>query len=107
MLSRHLTLPDDERVLLFGPRGTGKTTLLKQQDCYQDALYLNLLNAEEENRFAKRTTQLRPEKLSAFKRLINDFGDAQAICLSQDPYPQVVDGIQAYPWDQGIKQYFT
>lgn len=44
MYSRLMKLPDNKSFFLFGPRGTGKTTLVKVT--YPKALYLDLLEAE-------------------------------------------------------------
>src|SRR3989339_1108518 len=44
MYSRSIKLPDKQSIFLFGPRGTGKTTLVKQR--YPHAVYLDLLEAK-------------------------------------------------------------
>jgi predicted AAA+ superfamily ATPase len=67
MLHRLLALPEDESFFLFGPRGTGKTTLVKQLPWFPDALYLNLLSPAEENRFARN-----PDELAAIVRALPD-----------------------------------
>lgn len=54
-VSRFLQVPDTS-FFLFGPRGTGKTTWLRQ--VLGDALWVNLLDPEEYRRF-----QARPERL--------------------------------------------
>lgn len=53
MIPRLLTLPDDESFFLFGPRGVGKTTLLKHLPWFSQALYINLLKPADESRFAR------------------------------------------------------
>lgn len=58
MISRLLTLPDDESFFLFGPRGVGKTTLLRHLPWFSDALYLNLLKPDEEMRLARQPGDL-------------------------------------------------
>ena len=58
MISRLLQLPHDESFFLFGPRGVGKTTLLKQLPFFANSLYINLLKAGEEQRFAKNPDEL-------------------------------------------------
>lgn len=58
MIERELALPDDESFLLLGPRGTGKTTLLKNAPWFERALYINLLKAGEEQRFARNPDSL-------------------------------------------------
>jgi predicted AAA+ superfamily ATPase len=54
-VSRIFELPPDS-FFLFGPRGTGKSTLLKRRE--PDALYIDLLNPER-----YRSLQARPERL--------------------------------------------
>ncbi len=44
MYSRIIQFPTNQSFFLFGPRGTGKTTLLKQQ--FPEALYLDLLESD-------------------------------------------------------------
>lgn len=58
MIPRLLQLPDDESFFLFGPRGVGKTTLLKHQSLFSNAFYINLLRANEEARFARNPDEL-------------------------------------------------
>ena len=55
-LPRFLTVPEGS-FFLFGPRGTGKTTWLRER--FPDALVLDLLRAEEFRRFAARLERLR------------------------------------------------
>lgn len=58
MITRLLQLPDDESFFLFGARGVGKTTLLKNLPYFSNAIYINLLKPEEENRFARHPSEL-------------------------------------------------
>ena len=58
MITRLLQLPEDESFFLFGPRGVGKTTLVKHLPWFEQALYINLLKAGEEQRFASHPDQL-------------------------------------------------
>jgi predicted AAA+ superfamily ATPase len=58
MITRLLNLPDDESFFLFGPRGVGKTTLLKSLPWFSCSLYLNLLKQTEEQRFARNPDEL-------------------------------------------------
>lgn len=59
-LPRLLQLPEDESFFLFGPRGVGKTTHIKNIGFLKNAIYINLLKASEENRFSRN-----PDELSA------------------------------------------
>jgi uncharacterized protein len=63
MIPRLLDLPQDESLLLFGPRATGKTTLLKNLPWVDQAIYINLLNAKDERRFSRD-----PDELAAIVR---------------------------------------
>ena len=61
MLERHLTLPPPgtETFFLWGPRQTGKTTLLRAT--YPDAVWIELLRAEEFRRYLGHPEYLRQE----------------------------------------------
>ena len=61
MFNRNLLLPElgEETFFLWGPRQTGKTTLLKQR--YPDALWLDLLKADEFRRYMATPELLREE----------------------------------------------
>lgn len=67
MISRLLQLPEDESFFLFGPRGVGKTTLLKHLSWFPNALYINLLKASEEQRFTRN-----PDELDAIVKSLPD-----------------------------------
>lgn len=58
MINRLLQLPNDESFFLFGPRGVGKTTLLKSLPWFSNALYINLLKPAEEQRFNRHPDEL-------------------------------------------------
>ena len=81
MIPRLLQLPIDESFFLFGPRGVGKTTLLKNLPWFSKALYINLLVAGEEQRFAKN-----PDELIAIVK-----------GLSSDVSHIVIDEVQKLP----------
>lgn len=61
MFNRNLTLPEPgtETFFLWGPRQTGKTTLLKET--YGDARWIDLLKSEEFRRYVIRPELLRQE----------------------------------------------
>ena len=61
MFTRGLTLPPAgrETFFLWGPRQTGKTTLLRQ--AYADAVWVDLLKADEYRRYLERPELLREE----------------------------------------------
>ena len=51
-VSRLCNLPEHNSFFLFGARGTGKTTLLKQLPFLKDAFYIDLLNNDTEEKYA-------------------------------------------------------
>ena len=53
MFQRLLNLPKNHSFFLFGARGTGKSTLLKHLFKATECFWINLLNPEEEDRFAR------------------------------------------------------
>lgn len=53
MRERQIQFIENQSFFLFGARGTGKTTLLRQIPWLKNALYLNLLEANTENRFMR------------------------------------------------------
>src|SRR5262249_54153545 len=57
--SLHLPAPGTETFFLWGPRQTGKTTLLRE--AYPDALWIDLLKAEEYRRYVQNPELLRAE----------------------------------------------
>jgi len=81
MIPRLIQLPEDESFFLFGPRGTGKTTLLKHLPWFDHALYINLLKSAEEQRFAKN-----PDELEAIVK-----------ALPQETTHVIIDEIQKIP----------
>lgn len=44
--------------------------------------------------------------ISSFSRLVNDFGECQAICLSKDPVRKIFGNIEAMYWKEGLRQIF-
>ena len=61
MFRRQLVLPDpgEETFFLWGPRQAGKSTLLRQR--YPDAVWVDLLKADEFRRYVTRPERLREE----------------------------------------------
>jgi predicted AAA+ superfamily ATPase len=58
MVQRTVRLPLKQSFFLFGPRGTGKSTLLRHDPRFARALWLDLLSPAEEDRFARRPDTL-------------------------------------------------
>jgi predicted AAA+ superfamily ATPase len=55
----------------------------------------------------KSTTQVQPEHVKTLSKMAKDIKNAEAICLSRDPYQKQYDNVTVYPWQQGIKTFFT
>lgn len=55
----------------------------------------------------KSTTQVRKEDLSSFIKLTQDFVECEAVCFSNDPHTKKIEDITIYPWEEGIKKYFS
>lgn len=47
------------------------------------------------------------EKLTVFSRLVKDFGECEAICLSRDIRAKKIENIMVLPWQDGLKKFFT
>jgi predicted AAA+ superfamily ATPase len=55
----------------------------------------------------KSGTHVNEAKLAPLKKLSIDFGDCEAICLANEQHARKIDDITVYPWQEGIKKYFT
>lgn len=51
-------------------------------------------------------SDLEARHLSTLRKIADDFGNCEAICLSRDPYIKEIESILVYPWALGIKKYF-
>ena len=58
MIPRLLQLPKKQSFFLFGPRNTGKSTLLKNRYTNSESITFNLLDSVLEDRFARRPQEL-------------------------------------------------
>lgn len=81
MFTRLQHLATKQSFFLFGPRGTGKTTLLREKFGTTKALWLDLLDLEVEDRFLRN-----PQELYAIVK-----------ALPQDVLHVVIDEIQKVP----------
>lgn len=54
----------------------------------------------------KSATCVESRHLATLKKLAQDFGECETICLSRDSYIKQMDNVVVYPWAIGIKQYF-
>ena len=57
-ITRLLELPKNHNFFLFGPRNTGKSTLLEQTYPAESSLMIDLLDSDEEDRFARNPNEL-------------------------------------------------
>lgn len=54
----------------------------------------------------KSSESVRKEDLSSMKKILEDFGDCEAVCFSCDPRKKRIGRITVCPWQEGIKKYF-
>ena len=64
-----ISLPQAQGFFLFGPRGTGKTTLLHAALPVQQTVFIDLLDPQEEDLFARRPAELE-QRLAALSAAI-------------------------------------
>ena len=57
MLTRKLTLPQNKSFFLFGPRNTGKSTLIRET--YKESLFIDLLDPIMEDKFLRSPKELK------------------------------------------------
>ena len=55
----------------------------------------------------KSSTHIMRESISSFIQLTRDFGECEAICLSDDPFEKMIDHVRVLPWKIGLKRYFS
>lgn len=79
MFKRLLTVSKHQSLFLFGPRNTGKSTLIKQE--FPKALYIDLLDPEQEDKFSRTPKEL--------KYIVD--------AMSQEHTHVVIDEIQKVP----------
>jgi predicted AAA+ superfamily ATPase len=96
MFTRNLRLPKSgtETFFLWGPRQTGKTTLLKA--AYPDALWIDLLKADEYRRYLQNPELLRAE-LAANKAV------RQVVIDEVQKVPQLLDEAHWLHENRGIR----
>jgi len=89
-IPRLLHLPPNKSFFLFGPRNTGKSTLVEELYDSSTTFFINLT----------------PSDISTFRRLTQDMAHCEAICLCNEKYPKTIENISILPWLDGIKRYF-
>lgn len=55
----------------------------------------------------KSATDVTKSDIGVFQRLCKDIPQCEAICLSRDTYSKVLENVTIYPWEQGLKKFFT
>lgn len=55
----------------------------------------------------KSSTRFYPEKINSFKILTKDFGVCEAVCFSQITQKQQIEHVTIWPWQEGLRKYFT
>jgi len=95
MIKRRLRLPPagEETFFLWGPRQTGKTTLLRET--YPDCIWIDLLKAEEFRRYIEHPEYLRQEILERKKDTFVVIDEVQKV-------PQILDEVHWLHENRGI-----
>ncbi len=89
MVNRLIKLPKSGSFFIFGSRGVGKTTLLKQ--AYPKALYINLLLSEEEEGLSKNPKSLRDRVAATTKNQKIIIDEIQKIPKLLDEIHQLIE----------------
>jgi predicted AAA+ superfamily ATPase len=55
----------------------------------------------------KSSNNIKEDKLTSFRRLVQDLGNAEAICISQESVARKIDEFLILPWQQALKTYFA
>jgi len=98
MFTRSLRLPapGTETFFLWGPRQTGKTTLLRET--YPDALWIDLLKAEEYRRYLQNPELLRAE----FAVDLSARSPRQVVIDEVQKVPQLLDEVHWLHENRGV-----
>jgi predicted AAA+ superfamily ATPase len=96
MFQRSLVLPKEntETFFLWGPRQTGKTTLLRQ--AYSDAFWIDLLKADEYRRYLTRPERMREEIAALKHRPFVVIDEVQKV-------PQILDEVHWLHENHGLQ----
>ncbi|MCX6557157.1 MAG: ATP-binding protein [Candidatus Aminicenantes bacterium] len=91
LIQRLLTIPWNKNIFLFGPRQTGKSTLIKSQCLDEQTLYFDLLQQDVYRRFLSRPETFRAEVQAAVK----DKKFTRVIVDEVQKVPMLLDEIHA------------
>lgn len=101
MIQRIINLPKDHSFFLFGPRGVGKTTLLKETLPPENTYYIDLLDIETEFRYARRPKTF-VEELRALPQRIK-----WVVIDEVQKLPFLLDEVQRFLEDKNNAFYFV
>ena len=94
--SLHLPASGTETFFLWGPRQTGKTTLLRE--AYPEAMWIDLLKAEEYRRYLQN-----PERLRAEFAVDSSAGHPQQVVIDEvQKVPQLLDEVHWLHENRGV-----
>lgn len=54
----------------------------------------------------KSSKMLQEKDLSRFRKIVEDFKDCEAICISREPYEKIFGKIRVLPWKQALREFF-
>lgn len=54
----------------------------------------------------KSARQFQESMLTVFRKIREDFPEAEKVLLSQDPYEQLIEDVKVLPWRVGLERYF-
>lgn len=100
MFKRRLELPENKSFFLFGPRQTGKSTLLKKTFPVRETIYYDLLKSDEYARLAARPSLFREEVLA------RDKSKAYVIIDEVQRVPQLLNEVQSIMTSPGKPPVF-
>ena len=100
---------------LFGARGTGKTTYIRNAFNPDAVLYIDLLDAEIDLLIdrpgtatvlieIKSSTRVDDRVVRNLARFTGDFADPLALCVSQDPARLTINGVLCVHWRETIEE---
>lgn len=55
----------------------------------------------------KSSESVETKKLASFDRLLDEFDEYEAVCFSRDKNKRKLDKITIYPWQEGLKKFFS
>lgn len=100
MFKRRLELPRDRSFFLFGPRQTGKSTLLKKTYSETETIYYDLLKSDEYTRLAANPSLFREEVLA------RDKSKTHVIIDEVQRIPQLLNEVQSIMTSPGKPPVF-